>query len=162
MPLDIRSLAELNTDGVFSTSTLEAGEGGLVSGSNGGLLWAFCSPVTASSSFEAELMALIRDLEMAMEFSTHIWIELDSAALVTLQSSGQLGSADLRHHMALIPSMTYQLQVRSSHIYREGHRATDFLAVSSLTLIAWRIPTCGTSGLLSHVLVLDPVTFGLG
>ncbi|XP_042056258.1 uncharacterized protein LOC121800823 [Salvia splendens] len=99
---------KLNTDVAFSTSTLEAGEGGLVRGSDGGLLRAFCSPVAASSSFKAELMALIRGLEMAMEFSTHIWIELDSAALVTLLLSGQLGFADLRDHMALIRSMTSQ------------------------------------------------------
>ncbi|XP_042025159.1 uncharacterized protein LOC121772213 [Salvia splendens] len=119
---------KLNTDGAFSTSTLEAGDGGLVRGSDGGLLWAFCSPIAASSSFEAELLALIQGLEMAMELSTHIWIELDSGALVTLLSSGQLGSADLRHHMALIRSMTAQRHVRFSHIYREGNRAADSLA----------------------------------
>ncbi|XP_042012239.1 uncharacterized protein LOC121760668 [Salvia splendens] len=118
----------LNTDGAFSSSTLEAGEGGLVRGSDGGLLPAFCTPIAASSSFEAELLALIRGLEMAMELSTHIWIELDSAALVSLLSSGQLGAADLRHHMALIRSMTSQRHVRFSHIYREGNRAADFLA----------------------------------
>ncbi|XP_042065403.1 uncharacterized protein LOC121808908 [Salvia splendens] len=121
-------MVKLNTDEAFSTSTMEAREGGLVRGCNGGLLRAFCSPVAASSSFEAELMALIRGFEMAMEFSTRIWIELDSAALVTLLSSGQLGSADLRLHMALIRSMTSQRQVRFSHIYREGNRAADFLA----------------------------------
>ncbi|XP_047978449.1 uncharacterized protein LOC125220332 [Salvia hispanica] len=119
---------KLNTDGAFSSATLEAGEGGLVRGTDGGLLWAFCSPVDASSSFEAELMALIRGLEMAMEFSIHIWVELDSAALVTLLTSGRPGSADLRHHMALIRRMTSQRQVRFSHIYREGNRAVDFLA----------------------------------
>ncbi|XP_042056332.1 uncharacterized protein LOC121800908 [Salvia splendens] len=118
----------LNTNGAFSASTLEAGEGGLVRGSDGEHLRAFCAPVAASSSFEAELLALIRGLEMAMELSTHIWIELDSAALVSLLSSGHLGSADLRHHMALIRSMTSQRQVRFSHIYREGNRAADFLA----------------------------------
>ncbi|XP_042012328.1 uncharacterized protein LOC121760769 [Salvia splendens] len=119
---------KLNTDGAFSTSTLAAGEGGLVRGSDGGLLRAFCAPIAASSSFEAELLALIRDLEMAMELSTHIWIELDSAALVRLLSSRHFGSADFRHHMALIRSMTAQRHVRFSHIYREGNRAADFLA----------------------------------
>ncbi|XP_042009113.1 uncharacterized protein LOC121757669 [Salvia splendens] len=119
---------KLNTNGAFSISTLEAGKGGLVRGSDGGLLWAFRSPIVASSSFEAELLALIRGLEMAMEFFTHIWIELDSAALVILLSSRQLGSVDLRHHMALIRSMIAQRHVRFSHIYREGNRAADFLA----------------------------------
>ncbi|XP_042016327.1 uncharacterized protein LOC121764358 [Salvia splendens] len=87
----------------------------------------FCAPIAASSSFETELLALIRGLEMAMELSTHIWIELGSAALVTLMSTGQLGAEDLRHHMALIRSMTSQRHVRFSHIYREGNRAADFL-----------------------------------
>ncbi|XP_042056087.1 uncharacterized protein LOC121800625 [Salvia splendens] len=119
---------ELNTDSAFSTSTLEAGEGGLVRGSDGGLLRAFCAPISASSSVEAKLLALIRGLEMAMELSTHIWIELDSATLVSLLSSGHLGSADFRHHMTLIRSMTSQRHVRFSHIYREGNRAADFLA----------------------------------
>ncbi|XP_042067036.1 uncharacterized protein LOC121810304 [Salvia splendens] len=53
---------KLNTDGAFSTSTLAAGEGGLVRGSDGGLLRAFCAPIAASSSFEAELLAMIRVL----------------------------------------------------------------------------------------------------
>ena len=118
---------KLNTDGAFSSATLEAGEGGLVCGTDGGLLRAFCSPVDASSSFEAELMALIRGLQMAMDFSAHICIELDSMGLVTLLSSGQPGSADFRHHMALIRRMTSQRQVRFSHIYIEGNRAADFL-----------------------------------
>ncbi|XP_042016072.1 uncharacterized protein LOC121764049 [Salvia splendens] len=119
---------KLNTDGAFSTSTMEAGEGGVVRGPDGGLLRAFCAPIAVSLSFEAELLALIRGFEMAMELSTHIWIELDSAALVTLLSSGQLDAADFRHHMALIRSMTAQRHVRFSHIYREGNRAADFLA----------------------------------
>ncbi|XP_041990553.1 uncharacterized protein LOC121741735 [Salvia splendens] len=100
-----------------------AGEGGLVRGSDGGLLRAFCAPVAASSSFEAELLALIQGLAMTMELSTHIWIELNSAALVSLLSSGHLGAADFRHHMALIRSMTSQRHVRFSHIYRERNRA---------------------------------------
>ncbi|XP_041999808.1 uncharacterized protein LOC121749290 [Salvia splendens] len=112
---------KLNIDGAFSTSTMEVGEGGLVRGSDGGLLRAFCAPIAASSSFEAELLALIRGFEMTMELSTHIWIELDSSALVTLLSSGQLGAAEFRHHMALIRSMTSQRHVRFSHIYREGN-----------------------------------------
>ncbi|XP_042019030.1 uncharacterized protein LOC121766862 [Salvia splendens] len=93
-----------------------------------GLLRAFCALVAASSSFKAELLALIRGLAMAMKLSTHIWIKLDSAALVSLLSSGHLGAADIRHHMALIRSMTSQRHVRFSHIYREGNRAVDFLA----------------------------------
>ncbi|XP_042031078.1 uncharacterized protein LOC121777785 [Salvia splendens] len=119
---------KLNTDSAFSTLILEAGEGGLVCGSDRGLLRAFCAPVVASSSFEAELLSLIRGLGMAMELSTHIWIELDPAALVSLLSAGHLGSANFRHHMALIRSMTSQRHVRFSHIYREGNRAADFLA----------------------------------
>ncbi|XP_042038403.1 uncharacterized protein LOC121784304 [Salvia splendens] len=119
---------KLNTDSAFSTSTLAAGEGGLVRGSDGCLLRAFCAPIAASSSFVAELLALIRGLEMTMELSTHIWIELDSAALDNLLSSRHFGSADFRHHMALIRSMTAQRHVRFSHIYREGNRAADFLA----------------------------------
>ncbi|XP_042056284.1 uncharacterized protein LOC121800857 [Salvia splendens] len=141
---------KLNMDGVFSTSTLEAREEGLVRGPDGGLLQAFYAPLAASSSFEAELLALIQGLEMAMDLSTHIWIELDSATLVSLLSSGHLGSADLRHHMALIWSMTSQWQVRFSHIYREGNQAADFLTgrgsrplplhtlIQSLRLGTWR------------------------
>ncbi|XP_042012343.1 uncharacterized protein LOC121760791 [Salvia splendens] len=111
---------------------MEAGVGGLVRGSDGGLLRAFCALIAASSSFEAELLA---GFEMTMELSTHIWIELDSAALVNLLSSGQLGAAEFRHHMALIRSMTSQRHVRFSHIYREGNRAADFLAGRGFKLL---------------------------
>ncbi|XP_042005793.1 uncharacterized protein LOC121754515 [Salvia splendens] len=127
---------KLKTNGAFSTSTLAVEEGGLVRGSDGGLLRAFYAPVAASSSFEEELLALIRGLEMAMELSIHIWIELDSVGLVSLLSSGHLSSADFRHHMALIRSMTAQRQVRFSHIYREGNRDANFLAGRGVQTLA--------------------------
>ena len=44
---------KLNIDGAFSISTLEAGGGGLIHGSDGGLLRAFCAPVATLSSFKA-------------------------------------------------------------------------------------------------------------
>ena len=43
-------------------------------------------------------MALLQGLSLAMEYSTYIWIELDSADLVSSLSSGKFGYADLRHY----------------------------------------------------------------
>ncbi|XP_042038361.1 uncharacterized protein LOC121784262 [Salvia splendens] len=57
---------KLNTYGAFSTSTGQAGGRGVVRGSDGSLLRAFCTPLVAASGFEAELLALHHGLRMAM------------------------------------------------------------------------------------------------
>ncbi|XP_042038362.1 uncharacterized protein LOC121784263 [Salvia splendens] len=119
---------KLNTDGAFSTSTGQAGGRGVVRGSDGSLLRAFCTPLVAASGFEAELLALLHGLRMAMEFTSQVWVELDAAAVVAVFTSDRRGAADVRHHMVSIRLLLSQLQTRFSHIHREGNRAADFLA----------------------------------
>ena len=53
---------------------------------------------------------------------------MDAAAVVAVFTLGRGGAADVRHHMARIRTLLSQLQVRFSHIHREGNRAADFLA----------------------------------
>ena len=105
---------KLNTDRAFSTSALEVGGGGIDHCPNGGLLGAFSTPLSATSSFDAKLLALIQGFSLAMEYASHIWIEIDSAAFVSTLSSGQFDDANFKHSMVMLRSMTSQREVRFS------------------------------------------------
>ncbi|XP_041990271.1 uncharacterized protein LOC121741533 isoform X2 [Salvia splendens] len=119
---------KLNTDGSFAAGSGQAGGGGLVRDSDGMLLGAFCTPLAATSGFEAELLALCQGLLMAKEQGDHVWIELDAAAIVTMLKSGKQGPTALRHTIVQIRLLLRQIQYKITHIPREGNRAADFLA----------------------------------
>ncbi|KAL1557893.1 hypothetical protein AAHA92_08426 [Salvia divinorum] len=119
---------KLNTDGSFAAGSGQAGGGGLVRDSDGMLLGAFCTPLVATSGFEAELLALCQGLLMAKEHGVHVWIELDTTAIVDLLKSRKHGPTALRHTIVQIRLLLQQIQYKITHIPREGNRAADFLA----------------------------------
>lgn len=120
---------KLNTDGSFSTDLeMAAGGGGLVRGPAGDLLAGFMTPLCAVSSFDAEFQSLLHGLRLAIQYSSHIWVELDAASVVTVLTSGRQGSAITRHTLASIRLLCRGRHIRFSHIHREGNRAADFLA----------------------------------
>lgn len=105
-----------------------AAGGGLIRDYTGKLLSAFCTRFPGSSSFEAELLALLQGLILARSFSTCIWIELDAAAVVSLLSSEGFGPAKTRNTVAHIRLLLKDIQVRITHIHREDNRTADSLA----------------------------------
>ncbi|KAH6767468.1 hypothetical protein C2S52_018451 [Perilla frutescens var. hirtella] len=119
---------KFNTDGSYSTDLqMAAGGGGMVRDYTGSLLAGFCVPLRAASSFDAEFQALLHGLRLAMQYSDHIWIEMDAASLVSVLQSGRSGSAITRHTLTSIRMLCRRRHVWFSHIHREGNRAADFL-----------------------------------
>ncbi|KAH6800735.1 hypothetical protein C2S52_001199 [Perilla frutescens var. hirtella] len=80
---------KLNTDGSYLTDLqMAAGGGGLVRDYMGSLLAGFCVPLWATSSFDAEFQALLHGLRLVVQYSDHIWIEMDAASVVSVLQSG--------------------------------------------------------------------------
>lgn len=65
---------------------------------------------------------------MAAQVATHVWIELDAAAVVSTLTSDIQGSGQLRHTFSRIRLLFRDLQVRITHIHREGNRPANLLA----------------------------------
>ncbi|KAH6762745.1 hypothetical protein C2S52_020178 [Perilla frutescens var. hirtella] len=94
---------KLNTDGSFSVDLqMAAGGGGLVRDSTRALLAGFCVLLRVGSSFDAEFQSLLHGLRLAVQYSDHIWIEMDVASVVSVLQSGHPGSAVTRHTLTSI------------------------------------------------------------
>ncbi|KAL6201703.1 hypothetical protein ACLB2K_025415 [Fragaria x ananassa] len=65
----IFSWVKVNTDGAWRSSSDQAGYGGIFRDFKGGVLGAFCSNFNMASSVAAEVMAVIKAIELA-------WCEL--------------------------------------------------------------------------------------
>ena len=93
---------KVNTDGSFEGCTGRAGGGGVVRDHLGDIVEAFCTPVAASSGFEAELKSLLEGVKMAKRHSLMLWLETDVEMVQSRLEKRQLGPADTRHTMAKI------------------------------------------------------------
>ena len=61
------SWCKLNTDGTFTPAAEKSGGGGIIRDEYGDIITGFYQPLTADSSIEAELLALAKGLELAIE-----------------------------------------------------------------------------------------------
>ncbi|KAH6823276.1 hypothetical protein C2S53_015017 [Perilla frutescens var. hirtella] len=94
--LNSESWVKLNSDGSFDRAQQTAAGGGLLRDHRGELITSYCLPLQASSSFEAEFRSLLQGLLLLPQMASHIWIELDAAAVVTVITSDARGSGQLR------------------------------------------------------------------
>lgn len=139
------SWIKLNMDGAFDTDLQSAAGGGLIRSHSGNLLQAFSSPISASSSFDAELQALLQGLQLATRFNSPVWIEVDAASVVTLLNSPRFGPAQTRHTIAAIRLLLRDMTYRITHIPREGNKAADRLVAQGLHSSTWR--TCSRANI---------------
>ncbi|XP_042003733.1 uncharacterized protein LOC121752695 [Salvia splendens] len=79
---------KLNTDGSCEGLTGRAGGGGIVRNHLGETVPAFCSPVLASSGFEAELDTLLEGVLMAKRCGNNLWIETDPEMMCRILEKG--------------------------------------------------------------------------
>ncbi|KAH6765089.1 hypothetical protein C2S52_014121 [Perilla frutescens var. hirtella] len=68
---------------------MAAGGGRLVRDHTGSMLAGFCAPLRAASNFDAEFQALLHGLRLAVQYSDHVWIEMDAASVVSVLQSGR-------------------------------------------------------------------------
>ncbi|KAL6190669.1 hypothetical protein ACLB2K_037063 [Fragaria x ananassa] len=74
---------KVNTDGAWRSSSGQAGYGGLFRDFRGGVLGAFCSNFNMASSVAAEVMAVIKAIELAwVRDWKHVWLEVDSSLVI--------------------------------------------------------------------------------
>ena len=110
----------------------------------GGVLGSFSSNFDIPSSVAAEVMAVIMAIELAwVRDWKHIWLEVDSALVITFLHSPHLVPWQLRVEWNNCLHRISLMHFRSSHIYREGNKAADALAnfgLSSDGLTWWDLP----------------------
>lgn len=90
-------------------------------------------------SFDAELQALFHGLQLAAQFGSPIWIEMDAVVIVSLFQSGQLDPWHIQHILVRIWALMDHRHIRVTYILREGNRPADYMA---------------RSGVLSHILYM--------
>ncbi|KAH6767718.1 hypothetical protein C2S52_018701 [Perilla frutescens var. hirtella] len=122
------TLGEAQHGWIFFDGSTDGGWwGGLIRDYTRSMLAGFCAPLRAASSFDAEFQALLHGLRLAVQYSDHVWIEMDAASVVSALQSGCQGSAVTRHTLTSIRLLCRGRYVRFTHIPREGNRAADFL-----------------------------------
>ncbi|KAL6179927.1 hypothetical protein ACLB2K_046598 [Fragaria x ananassa] len=135
---------KVNTDGAWRSSSGQAGYGGLFRDFRGGVLGAFCSNFNMASSVAAEVMAVIKAIELAwVRDWKHVWLEVDSSLVINFLRSPHLVPWQLRVEWGNCLHRISQMHFCSSHIFREGNQAADALAncgLSSNGLIWWDLP----------------------
>ncbi|KAL6144923.1 hypothetical protein ACLB2K_055613 [Fragaria x ananassa] len=135
---------KVNTDGAWRSSSGQAGYGGLFRDFRGGVLGAFCSNFNMASSVAAEVMAVIKAIELAwVRDWKHVWLEVDSSLVINFLRSPHLVPWQLRVEWGNCLHRISQMHFRSSHIFLEGNQAADALAncgLSSNGLIWWDLP----------------------
>ncbi|KAH6786984.1 hypothetical protein C2S52_006536 [Perilla frutescens var. hirtella] len=151
--------------GSFSADLqMAAGGGGLVRDFMGALLAGFCTPLRATSSFDAEFQVLLHGLRFAIQYSNHIWIEMDAASVVLVLQSGRPGSAVTRHTLTSIhllcrgrhvwfshiPSFSVQLSVHRYLTYSRSTLSTPLPLISFSSLLFWASSTEGKTLLIGR------------
>ncbi|KAL0912822.1 hypothetical protein M5K25_016231 [Dendrobium thyrsiflorum] len=118
---------KLNTDGSVGTNV--SGAGGIIRNEKGTLLAAFASPLNVCNVTTAELLGLVKGLDLCNRMGFNfVWIEVDANWLIHIFEKGEEGSPQnfyvirkIKQHLATI---TYSM----SHIYREVNSCADWFA----------------------------------
>jgi ribonuclease HI len=119
---------KINTDGSFRDAD-NAGYGGIVRDAEGAFVHAFASRVRVPSALDAEVLAFLEAIGVARSRNwRHLWIETDSAVVVRYFASPSLVPWRLRIEWLNGMVLARQLQLRVTHIFREGNAVADVLA----------------------------------
>ena len=121
----------LNTDGAAKGSPGPAGGGAIIRDHCGGLISALSLNFGHCNSFKAEVMALLKGLELAQELQVcKLIIQLDNLACVQIIQNKAAGRNECTHLLNRCLYLIHQesWEVKIVHVYREGNRAADWLA----------------------------------
>ncbi|KAG8365763.1 hypothetical protein BUALT_Bualt17G0005700 [Buddleja alternifolia] len=104
-------------------------KGGLARDHEGKVLFVFWEPFGICSNMEAELLALDKVLIICLEKGYHkVWIELYALSVIHLICSKYKGAWRFQQILQSINKSLGKMDSIISHIFREGNKATDFLA----------------------------------
>ena len=126
----------LNTDGVVTGNTGQAGGGGLIRDENGGWVTGFTRKIENTNSYMAELWAFRDGLQLCLQMNAHsVIIELDAKVVVDALNSPNSPNSfsssileECRHVANQLPRKIFR------HVYREANKCADLLARIGLLL----------------------------
>ncbi|KAI5343611.1 hypothetical protein L3X38_011487 [Prunus dulcis] len=120
---------KINTDGAHISESSKAGSGGVFHDYQGHVLGAFSANLDVPSAVHAEVLAVIKAIELAWLHAWHnVWIETDSLLVTKFFSSLHLVPwllrVDWQNWLHRLQHMSYKI----SHIFHEGNHAANALA----------------------------------
>ncbi|GLJ23228.1 hypothetical protein SUGI_0439400 [Cryptomeria japonica] len=121
---------KMNFDGASKDNPGRAGFGAIIRNEYDKLLWLMTSPYVIASNNKLELKGLEKGLAMCVEKSMEkVVIEGDSQVILNGVSKGHFLNWRLQTWMHRIKQLLSSLlDYMMKHTYREGNRATDWLA----------------------------------
>ncbi|KAL2341968.1 hypothetical protein Fmac_009908 [Flemingia macrophylla] len=138
---------KLNFDGSCKSISGKASIGGVVRNHNADFLLGYAESIGQANSTIAELTALRRGMELALEYgwNKYLWVEGDAKTLVEIiVKRRQVRCTEVQRHISNINSILPEFEnCIVSHIYREGNRAADKFAQmghDSNHPRIWRVP----------------------
>lgn len=127
---------KLNVGGAFSSSSQNAGGGGVVRDSEGEILLAFSSGLKSGSGLEAEVDTVLLGVRLAKRLGSQVWIESDAEVVVRWLAAEQLGAAETCVEMEKVRKELEGITWKVSHIFREGNKVADYLAEIGLQSVS--------------------------
>ena len=132
---------KINSDGAWRHESGRGGYGAVFRDYKSHVIGAFASNLDIPSSVAAEVMAVIKAIELAwVRDWKHIWLEVDSSQILDFLKSPSLVPWQLRVQWNNCLFRISQMQFRTSHIFREGNHVADALAnygTSSIGFVWW-------------------------
>lgn len=126
---------KINTDGAWKSSSQKAGCGGVFRDHRGNFMGAYSSNLDIPSSIAAEVMAVIKAIQLAwLRDWKHIWLEVDSKVVLSYFHSPSIVPWQLKVEWENCLHLLSQMQFKVSHIYREGNHVADALANHGTTI----------------------------
>lgn len=122
---------KLNYDGSCKCKSGKCSIGGIFRDDKAGFVLGYAQPIGQSNSSIAELAALVRGLEIALENGwSHVCLEGDSKSLVdTIAQKREARCRHVQAHLERVNFIMPQLHgCLLTHTYREGNRAADKFA----------------------------------
>ncbi|KAL0440710.1 UNVERIFIED_CONTAM: hypothetical protein Sradi_0009900 [Sesamum radiatum] len=117
----------LNYDGAAKGNPGEAGGGGLMRNAEGNIIVMYYVYLGVQTNYFAELAARVKGLEIAAEeVYSLVWVELDTLAVIWMIQSGK--GPWYTQLLARICILRRTIELRFTHIFREGNKAADYLA----------------------------------
>ncbi|KAL0325030.1 UNVERIFIED_CONTAM: putative ribonuclease H protein [Sesamum radiatum] len=127
------SWVKLNTDGASKGNPGLARAGGIVRDYEGKVILAFSEPIGFTNNMVAEMHVVLRGFGICLEKGfSKVWFELDALHVIHLIFRQVRGVWYIQNMLQHIQIYLKQIEVRISHIFREGNQATDYFANQAL------------------------------
>ncbi|KAL0352574.1 UNVERIFIED_CONTAM: putative ribonuclease H protein [Sesamum calycinum] len=124
-----RGWVKINTDGASKGNPGISGAGGIVRNEEGVAILAFYEFIGQATNMFAEVFGLYKALQLCNSRGINkIWIEVDAKNLIRLINCPSIAHWSLQNMLKEIRITLKSMEYRISHIYREGNKATDYLA----------------------------------